>query len=241
MTDTTFTHDTDLPPVTVAILVCPGYMPVDIIGIHAVFGTAPNATVHLVWKNLDEVIGFPTFPSRATTTFSDCPADLDVIWTGAVAPETFDDEETLEFLADRGSRARWVGGNCGGTLLLGAAGLLQGYRATSNFQQKHLLERFGAIPAEGNVVIDRNRITAGPLTGSVEAALLLAQRFYGDDAAREMELQAEYAPQPIFGVGRPDLAGPVLTERAMAHSAAMAAPYNDAIDRAAKRLGTLVA
>ncbi|WP_193044348.1 DJ-1/PfpI family protein [Mycolicibacterium baixiangningiae] len=239
MTDTTFSHDTDLPPVTVAILVCPGYMPVDIIGMHTVFGTAPGATVHLVWKDLDEIMGFPTFPTRATTTFADCPADLDVIWTGAVAPEIFDDEETLEFLADRGNRARWVGGNCGGTLLLGAAGLLQGYRATSNFQQKYLLERFGAIPADGNVVIDRNRITAGPLTGSVEAALLLAQRFYGDDAAREMELQAEYAPQPIFGVGRPDLAGPELTQRALDHSAAIVRPYVEAIDRAAKRLGAV--
>ncbi|WP_197373273.1 hypothetical protein [Mycolicibacterium baixiangningiae] len=175
MTDTTFSHDTDLPPVTVAILVCPGYMPVDIIGIHTVFGTAPGATVHLVWKDLDEITGFPTFPTRAT----------------------------------------------------------------SNFQQKHLLERFGAIPADGNVVIDRNRITAGPLTGSVEAALLLAQRFYGDDAAREMELQAEYAPQPIFGVGRPDLAGPELTQRALDHSAAIVRPYVEAIDRAAKRLGAV--
>jgi len=243
MTDTTTTFEfgAELPPVSVAILVCPGYMPVDIIGIHTLLGTAPGATVHLVWKNLDEVIGFPTYPTRPTTTFADCPEDLDVIWTGAVSPEIFDDQETLEFLADRGGRARWVGGNCGGTLLLGAAGLLRGYRATSNFQQKAMLPLFGAIPADGNVVVDRNRITAGPLTGSIEAALRLAQDFYGDDVAREMELQAEYAPEPLFGVGRPDLAGPELTQRAIDHSAGIAKLYVDAIERAAQRLSAAAA
>lgn len=226
----------ELPPVTVAILVCPGYIPADIIGIHTLFGVTPNANVQLVWKDLDEVIGFPTYPTRPTMTFADCPEDLDVLWTGAVAPEMFNDEETLEFLADRGSRARWVGGNCAGSLLLGAAGLLRGYRATSNFQQRDLLTHFGAVPTDGNVVIDRNRITAGPLTGSIEAGLRLAKEFYGDDYAREMELQAEYAPEPLFGVGRPDLAGPELTQRALDNGAAMARPYVEAIERAAKRL-----
>ncbi|MET0456014.1 MAG: DJ-1/PfpI family protein [Mycobacterium sp.] len=238
---TKFENDVALPPVNVAILVSPGYMPVDIIGIHTVFGTAQNATVHLVWKNLEEIVGFPTFPTRATTTFADCPKNLDVIWTGAVAPQIFEDQETLEFLADRGSRARWVGGNCGGTLLLAAAGLLTGYDATSNFQQRDLLSLFGATPRQGNVVVDRNRITAGPLTGSVEAALWLAREFYGDDVAKEMELQAEYAPEPLFGVGRPDLAGPELTQRALDHGAAMAKPYDDAIRRAAQRLGAVAA
>jgi putative intracellular protease/amidase len=227
------------PAVEVGILVCPGYVPADIIGIHTFFGVTPNANVHLVWKNLDEVVGFPTYPTRPTTTFADCPANLDILWTGAVAPEIFGDEETLGFLADRASRARWVGGNCAGTLLLGAAGLLQGYRATSNFQQKELLTHFGAVPTDGNVVIDRNRITAGPLTGSIEAALWLAKEFYGEEVAREMELQAEYAPEPLFGVGRPDLAGPELTQRALDNGAAMAKPYVEAIERAGKRLAAL--
>ncbi|MCG8920416.1 DJ-1/PfpI family protein [Actinokineospora sp. PR83] len=235
-----FTSDSEFPPVTVAILVCPGYIPADIIGVHTLFGTTPNAEVHLVWKDLDEVIGFPTYPTRPTTTFAECPENPDVLWTGAVAPEMFDDEETLDFLADRGSRARWVGGNCGGTLLLGAAGLLRGYRATCNFQQKDLLTHFGAVPADGNVVVDRNRITAGPLTGSIEAGLWLAREFYGEDFAREMELQSEYAPEPLFGVGRPDLAGPELTRRALDNAAAMTRPYVEVIERAAKRLAAAV-
>lgn len=243
MTDVPFIDfaDAGLRPLTVAILVCPSYAPADIIGIHTVLGIMPRATVHLVWKNLEEVIGIPTYPTRPTITFADCPQDLDVLWTGAVGdPAIFDDSETLDFLADRGERARWVGGNCGGSLLLGAAGLLNGYQATTNFQQKHLLPYFGAIPAAGNVVIDRNRITAGPLTGSIEAALKIVQDIYGDDVAREMELQCEYATEPPFGVGSPELAGPELTQQALDHGAAMGQPFEAAAARAAVRLGIAV-
>jgi putative intracellular protease/amidase len=130
-------------PVEVAILACPGYAPIDVIGLQTIFGILPGATVHLVWKNTDVVIGEPNFPTVPTTTFDRCPRDLDVLFTGAVMPATFDDEETLEFLADRGSRAGWVGGTCAGPLLLGAAGLMRGYRATTNFQQRDPSPRSG--------------------------------------------------------------------------------------------------
>jgi len=228
-------------PLQVAILLCPGFAPVDIVGVHTILGLLPGATVHLVWKDLEEVMGFPTFPSRATTTFADCPKDLDVLFSGAVLPDTFEDQETLEFLADRGGRAGWVSGSCAGSLLMGAAGLLRGYRATTNFQLHELLPYFGAVPARGNGVEDRSRITAGPLTGGVEIALRLVQHYYGDDLAREMELQSEYAPEPLFGVGSPALAGPELTARARAHTAAMGAPMIGLAERAARRLGIAVA
>ena len=71
----------------VAILVCPGFAPVDIIGLHTIFGLLPGAQVHLVWKNLDDIVGMPVFPTRATTTFTDCPTDVDVLFTGAVMPD----------------------------------------------------------------------------------------------------------------------------------------------------------
>ena len=230
--------DVDVPAVSVAILVCPSYAPADIIGIHSVLGVLPGAVVHLVWKDLTEVNGFPTWPTLPTTTFADCPEELDVLWTGAVGdPAIYEDQETLDFLADRGERARWVGANCVGSLLLGAAGLLQGYRATTNFQHKHLLPYFGAIPADGNVVIDRNRITAGPLTGSIEAALKIVQDIYGDDIARQTELGWEYAPQPLFGVGTPELAGPELTRQALDQAAAMGNAFEGVAERAADRLG----
>jgi transcriptional regulator GlxA family with amidase domain len=222
----------------IAILVCPGYMPVDVIGCHTALGTLPGVTVHLVWKNLDELSGFPAFPTRATTTFADCPADLDVLLVGATPPELLEDPETLAFVADRGSRARWVAGVCAGSLVLGAAGLLRGYRATTNFHLYDLLPYYGATTVEtNNVVVDRNRITAGPATGSTEIGLRLIQEFFGDDTARLMELTAEYAPQPLFGVGTPQLAGPELTAQAHAMMGDSTEVFAAVSRRAAERLG----
>ena len=226
------------PVLEVGILVNPGYNPVDVIGPHTILGIMPGVNVHLVWKNTDEVIGVPVFPTRPTTTYDQCPADLDVLYAGAPGMDVFEDTDTLEFLADRGSRARWVAGSCTGTLLLGAAGLLQGYRATTNFQVAHLLPHVGATHVLGNVVEDRNRITAGPATGGFEIGFRLVQDIYGDDAARESILQAEFDPKPLFRTGSPQLAGPALTSRARAHVRPVLAPLEDVFARVEDRLGS---
>ncbi|MFJ8940601.1 DJ-1/PfpI family protein [Streptomyces sp. NPDC102365] len=230
----------DIKPVDVAFLLAPGYAPVDIIGPYTSLGVLPGVNVHLVWKNTEEVVGVPNFPTRPTTTFDECPQDLDILYAGAVGTEVFEDAETLEFLADRGSRARWVAGSCTGSLLMGAAGLLRGYRATTNFQAVDLLPYFGAEYAPGNVVEDRNRITAGPATGGFEIAFRLIQDIFGDDRAREAILHAEYAPEPLFNVGTPELAGPELTARAQAQTKSMIAPLAEVAGRAAERLGITV-
>lgn len=230
----------DAPTIRVrlAILIAPGYQPVDIVGIHTAFGLMPGVELHLVWKNTDIVMGMPTFPTRPTITYADCPRELDILYAGAVAPEVFEDAETLEFLADRGSRARWVAGSCVGSLLLGAAGLLEGYEATTNFQAAHLLPHVGATHVAGNVVEDRNRITAGPATGGFEIAFRLIQDIYGDDMAREAILQAEYAPKPLFETGTPELAGPELTARTLAHTRPLMRPLEEVMQRVGSRLGT---
>ena len=207
--------DQSRPP-RIAILVCPGFAQIDVVGFHTIISMIPGASVHLVWKHRDEIAGAPHFPTRATTTFADCPKDLDVLFAGAVPQEVMEDPETLDFLADRGSRARWVAGVCAGSLLLGAAGLLRGYRATTYFQVHDRLSLYGAIPERGNVVEDRNRITAGPATGSHEIGFRLVQDLAGDELAMLAELVSEYAPKPLFGVGTPELAGPELTKRALA-------------------------
>lgn len=221
----------------VAIFVCPGFAPVDMIGFHTLFGVLPTVELHLVWKNKELIIGAPTLPIHATTTFDECPRDLDVLFVGAVPPPLFEDQESLDFLADRGSRARWVAGVCGGSLLLGAAGLLRGYRATTNFHVHEALQHFGAIPTRGNVVEDRNRITSGPATGGFEVALRLLQDLVGEEVAREMELQIEYDPRPLFRTGSPELAGPHLTEIAFQRTAALNVPTLEAARRAGARLG----
>ncbi|MEU3711923.1 DJ-1/PfpI family protein [Streptomyces catenulae] len=225
----------------VGILVCPGYLPVDVIGAHTLLGFQPEVKVHLVWKNRDEIEGTPNFPTRATTTFEECPADLDVLLAGAVPAEILEDTETLEFLADRGGRAKWVAGVCLGSLLMGAAGLLRGYRATTNFHAYDLLPYYGATLVPTNrVVTDRNRITAGPATGGIEIALRLLQNLRSTEAARLSELGWEYAPEPLFGVGTPELAGPELTAASMREFVEDNAAFQGVSERAAERLGVVV-
>ncbi|WP_405743484.1 DJ-1/PfpI family protein [Streptomyces sp. NBC_01525] len=231
----------ELRKLEVAILVCPGYLPADVIGVHTLLGFQPEVNVHLVWKDLDELTGTPHFPTRATTTFEDCPADLDVLLAGAVPAEICEDAETLEFLADRGGRAKWVAGVCMGSVLLGAAGLLRGYRATTNFHAYDLLPYYGATPVPTNrVVEDRNRITAGPATGGLEIALRLIQDLRGTEAARRSELTWEYAPEPLFGVGTPELAGPELAGASIRDFDEKHAVLRELSERAAERLGVVV-
>lgn len=220
----------------IAIFVCPGFCVVDIIGLQSLFGILPGADVHLVWKDKELLVGWPTFPAHATTTFEECPRDLDVLLIGAVPPDILDDTESLAFLADRGSRARWVAGVCGGSLVLGAAGLLRGYRASSNFHLVDQLVHFGATPAHGGVIQDRNRITAGPAIGSFEIGLRLLGELAGHDVARELELQIEYDPHPPYGTGSPERAGPELVARALRTGQPLLDAMSQAVQRAARRL-----
>lgn len=220
----------------IGIFVCPGFCVVDIIGLQTIFGVLPNADVHLVWKNKAPLVGWPTFPTHATATFEECPRDLDVLLVGAVPPDILDDAESLAFLADRGSRARWVAGVCGGTLVLGAAGLLRGYRASSNFHLLDQLVHFCATPAHGGVIEDRNRITAGPAIGSFEIGLRLLGDLLGTEIAREMELQIEYDPRPPYGTGSPERAGPELVARALRTGQPLLLATRQAVQRAARHL-----
>lgn len=225
----------------VGIFVCPGFFLVDIIGVQTIFGLLPHAEVHLIWKTKERISAAPEFPTHATTTFAECPRDLDILLIGAVPPAILEDEESLAFLADRGSRARWVAGVCAGSLVLGAAGLLSGYRATSNFHVVDRLSLFGATPVRGGVVEDRNRITAGPATGSFDIGLRLAADLIGEDAAREIELQLEYDPHPPYGTGTPERAGPELTARALRSMQPMTEAMDPSLHRAAARLSAQTA
>jgi cyclohexyl-isocyanide hydratase len=118
------------------------------------------------------------------------------------------DDRTLDFIADIGSRATWVTSVCSGSLLLGAAGLLKGYKAASHWYTREQLSLFGAIPTDARYVIDRNRATGGGMTAGVDFGLAMAGQILGEPAGRNFELLFEYAPQPPFGTGRPELADP---------------------------------
>jgi cyclohexyl-isocyanide hydratase len=116
------------------------------------------------------------------------------------------DSAAIAFLADRGSRARWVCSVCTGSLVLGAAGLLRGYRAAVHWGAREALTQFGAEPSSERVCIDRNRLTGGGITAGVDFGITVAGHWAGESVGRVIELIMEYAPQPPYGTGRPDLA-----------------------------------
>jgi cyclohexyl-isocyanide hydratase len=117
------------------------------------------------------------------------------------------DGEVLDFVASRGERAKYVTSVCTGALILGAAGLLQGYRATTHWAYRDLLPLVGADPVEARIVEDRNRITGGGVTSGIDFGLTLLARLAGEDYARGWQLGTEYDPHPPFDAGTPDKAG----------------------------------
>jgi cyclohexyl-isocyanide hydratase len=208
------------PKLEIGMLLYPGLTLLDLIGPQTVFSWYANT--HLVWKTKGLVSTDSGIGIQANASFDDCPRDLDVLFVpGGIGQQPWaTDAETLAFLADRGSRAKYVTSVCGGSILLGAAGLLEGYRATSHWAMREALRAYGAEPVEGRVVVDRNRITGGGVTAGIDFGLVLLAKLRGDDTAKLTQLALEYDPEPPFDAGSPKAAGPELVQRTMSIIAA---------------------
>jgi cyclohexyl-isocyanide hydratase len=115
--------------------------------------------------------------------------------------------------ADRGERAKFVTSVCTGSLLLGAAGLLRGYAATSHWYVRDLPGLIGASAKADRVVVDRNRVTGAGVTAGLDFSFELARQLRGEETPRLFELVLEYDPKPPFPAGTPELAGAPLTDR----------------------------
>jgi|GEM_PF-390248 len=166
-----------MKPVRTAMLVYPQMVLLDLVG-PMTFFSMMHGEMHLVWKDKTPVRTDVGMPVAATSTLKDCPADLDILFVpGGLEGSTalMDDAEVLGFLADRGARAKYVTSVCTGSLVLGAAGLLKGYRATSLWNVRDLLPLMGATVVHDRVVVDRNRITGGGVTAGLDFGLLIAQ------------------------------------------------------------------
>ena len=208
------------PPLEIGMLLYPGLTLLDLIGSQTVFSWFANT--HLVWKTKDLVYSDTGIGMQPTCTFESCPRDLDILFVpgGFGQNQLMADAEVLAFLADRGPKAKYVTSVCSGSLLLGAAGLLKGYKATSHWAARDGLSAFGAIPTDARVVVDRNRITGGGVTAGIDFGLVLLAKLRGDDAAKLTQLAMEYDPEPPFQAGSPKTAGPAIVEQAMSFMAA---------------------
>ena len=193
----------------VLALVYPGMTLLDLVGPVQAWSFLPGYEVQYAWHRKGPVRTDCGLSVEATNTFDDAWTDPDVLVVGGGAKPTMDlmaDAAAIGFIADRGARAGWVCSVCTGSLLLGAAGLLKGYRAASHWGVRDQLSQFGAEPSNERVCVDRNRLTGGGITAGVDFGIAVAGRLAGEDAGRLIELIMEYAPQPPFGTGRPDLA-----------------------------------
>ena len=198
-----------------AMLLYPGFTALDLVGPQFAFGGTLGLKTHIVAKTRDPVTSDTGVTIVPTATFAECPRDLAVLFAPGGAQGTLDairDRETLAFVADRGARATWVTSVCTGSLLLAAAGLLRGYRATSHWAVRDLLRDAGAEPVAERVVFDRNRVTGAGVTAGIDFGLALVARLRDEDYARTIQLMAEYDPQPPFHAGSPAEAGPELTK-----------------------------
>jgi cyclohexyl-isocyanide hydratase len=170
--------------------------------------------VHLVWKDLDPVRTTSGMRILPTTTLRDSPPlDVLVVPGGYGTADLLDDGTVLDWLAMQAKTARYVTSVCTGALLLGAAGLLQGYDAATHWAYMGLLPCFGARPVRKRVVVDRNRITAGGVTAGIDFGLRIVAELAGEEAAEMIQLGLEYDPEPPFRCGHPDVAPAAIVER----------------------------
>ena len=193
----------------VLALVYPGMTLLDLVGPVQAWRFLPGYEVQYVWQRAGPVLTDCGLSVQATNSFKDAWTDPEVLFVGGGAKPTLDllgDSEAIAFLADRASRARWVCSVCTGSLLLGAAGLLRGYRAAVHWGAQEALSQFGAELSKERVCVDRNRLTGAGITSGVDFGIKVAGQWAGESMGRVIELIMEYAPQPPYGTGRPDLA-----------------------------------
>jgi len=204
------------------LLLFPGFLPLDAVGPYEVLARAPELDVRLIAKTKGAVQSELGLALIAEEDFSSAP-DLDILCVpgGKGIVEAASDGATFDFLKRQGAQARYVTSVCTGSLLIGAAGLLRGYRATTHWLSIGLLPLVGALPVNERVVKDRNRITSAGVTAGIDLALTLVGEVAGTREGAAIELMLQYDPAPPFKSGDPATAEPALVQEIAAARAAL--------------------
>ncbi len=221
----------------IGLLLFPNLTQLDLTGPVQVFSGVPGAKLHLIWKRIEPIASGSVLTLMPTTTFADCP-QLDVICVpgGAGSDDMVNDEEVLAFLRRQARGAKYITSVCTGSLVLGAAGLLHGYRAATHWSAREFLLAFGALPTKERVCVDRNRITGGGVTAGIDFALTLVAHLVDRRTAEAIQLRLEYNPAPPFNAGSPDTAPADLLAFVNERIAPRKARRGEAVARAAARL-----
>jgi cyclohexyl-isocyanide hydratase len=221
----------------ILMLVYPRFTTLDLIGPQHVFSLlGAEFRTRLVWKDRSEIVSDTGVPVRPTMTYAECRPNPTVLFVPGGTDGTLramEDDEVRGFVSTMGAAATFVTSVCTGSLVLGAAGLLDGYRATSHWLALDALRLFGATPVAERVVVDRNRVTGAGVTAGIDFALTLVSRLKDDAYAKTVQLMMEYDPQPPFDSGSPAAASPESVDLLEA----MAEPFLTEVQAVAERIG----
>jgi len=222
----------------IGILIFPRLTQLDMTGPYEVLARLPNTVVDLVARTRDPVTTDRGMQILPTVTYADCPP-LDVVMVpgGPGQQDLMEDEAALEFLRKVAASAKYVTSVCTGSLVLGAAGLLKGKRATCHWAAIDHLALLGAIPVREKVVVDGHIVTGAGVTSGIDFALTLAAILEGEQVAREIQLQIEYDPAPPFNSGSPKTAAPAMLEAVKARLAKLNEERRVVAARVGKKLG----
>ena len=233
-----------LPPDThlqIGSLLFEGIDQIDLTGPFEVLARIPNATYRIYGPTAAPVRDLRGLRLTPDAAIADAP-QLDVLHVpGGFGQEALmEDEAVLGWIRRQAAGARSVFSVCTGALLCGAAGLLQGRRATTHWASHALLPYFGATPVNARVVVDGTYVFAAGVTAGIDGALRLAAELRGDAVAQGIQLYMAYAPEPPFDAGTPETAPPEILAQARASVREMTARREATARRVAARLGIAV-
>lgn len=210
-----------------------GLTQLDFTGPYEVFSRFPETSILVLSKAVGPVRSENGIELVSNKALCDWHEDLDVLFVpgGRGIHAVMEDPVYMNFIRNKSKSAKFVTSVCTGSLVLAAAGALQGYMATTHWLSLDLLEKFGITTSTERVVVDRNRITGGGVTSGIDFALVLAAKLLGEDKAKELQLIMEYNPQPPFNAGHPSVAEPSLVERIRAQRKEIQQKRSDHIDK----------
>jgi cyclohexyl-isocyanide hydratase len=206
---------TNMRAIRISAIAFPGMNALDMVGPLEVLARIPQSSISIVWKDKVPIRDMRGMTITPDSTFDETSVDDVLVVPGGSGQETLmNDEIVLEFIGRCARRARYTLSVCTGALLCGAAGLLQGRRATTHWSAFHLLGYFGAIPVNRRVVVDGRHVSAAGVTAGIDGALHLTSLLTDAQTAQVIELGMEYAPAPPFGSGSLATAAPEIVNAA---------------------------
>jgi cyclohexyl-isocyanide hydratase len=216
----------------VGFVIFPNLTQLDFTGPLQVLSRVPQSAMHIVAKSEAPVPSDCGLSLVPTQTYATCPSlDLICIPGGFGVCEAMDDKETIDFVRQQAEGAKYVTSVCTGAFVLGAAGLLEGRRATTHWAYTDLLPLVGATHEKGRVVKDGNVITAGGVTSGIDFGLTVAAELAGETTAQSIQLSIEYDPAPPFNSGHPDRASEAAREKLAGRYVKSRQAYRDGLER----------